>query len=68
MILPAFKCLDAAVLKELGDAEGAESAAFCKALSTLLSRWLLTRSPYPEMEAIKLLATVHNVTQPERFL
>ena len=59
--------LDTAIWKELG-AE-TESEAFYHALATLLSRWLLTRSEYPEMEAIKLFAKVRAyVAQPERFL
>jgi hypothetical protein len=34
----------------------------------LLSRWLLARSEYPEMEAIKLFAKVRAyVAQPERI-
>jgi hypothetical protein len=46
----------------------AESEAFYHALATLLSRWLLARSEYPEMEAIKLFAKVRAyVAQPERF-
>jgi hypothetical protein len=49
--------------------EGAESEAFYHALGTLLSRWLLARSDYPEMEAIKLFAKVRSyVARPERFL
>ena len=60
--------LDTAIWKELGVEEVAESEAFYHAL-TLLSRWLLARSEYPEMEAIKLFAKVRAyVAQPERFL
>ena len=47
--------LDAAIWKELGAEEVSKSEAFYDALGTLLSRWLLARSEYPEMEAIKLL-------------
>jgi hypothetical protein len=46
-----------------------KSEAFYHALGTLLSRWLLARSEYPKMEAIKLFAEVRAyVAQPERFL
>jgi hypothetical protein len=46
-----------------------DAEAVYHALGTLLSRWLLARSDYPEMEAIKLFAKVRaNVAQPERFL
>ena len=48
--------LDAAIWKELGAEEVSKSEAFYDALGTRLSRWLLARSQYPEMEAIKLLA------------
>jgi hypothetical protein len=41
--------LDTAIWKELGVEEVAESEAFYHALATLLSRWLLARSEYPEM-------------------
>jgi hypothetical protein len=61
--------LDAAIWKELGAEEVSKSEAFYDGLGTLLSRWLLARSQYPEMEAIKLLAKVRAyVAQPERFL
>jgi hypothetical protein len=61
--------LDAAIWKELGVEEVTESDAFYDPLGTLLSRWLLARSEYPEMEAIKLFAKVRAyVAQPERFL
>jgi hypothetical protein len=65
----SIQMLDIAIWKELGAEEVAESEAFYHALATLLSRWLLTRSEYPEMEAIKLFAKVRAyVAQPERFL
>jgi hypothetical protein len=48
--------LDAAIWKELGAEEVSKSEAFYDALGTLLSRWLLARSQYPEMEAIKVFA------------
>ena len=65
----SIQMLDAAIWKELGAQEGAESEAFYHALGTLLSRWLLARSDYPEMEAIKLFAKVRSyVARPERFL
>ena len=50
--------LDHAIWTELGSRNDAEAEAFYDALSTLLSRWLLARSEYPEMEAIKLFAKV----------
>ena len=65
----SIQMLDTAIWKELGAEEVAESEAFYHALATLLSRWLLARSEYPEMEAIKLFAKVRAyVAQPERFL
>ena len=65
----SIQMLDTAIWKELGVEEVAESEAFYHALATLLSRWLLARSEYPEMEAIKLFAKVRAyVAQPERFL
>ena len=46
-----------------------DAEAVYHTLGTLLSRWLLARSEYPEMEAIKLFAKVRAyVAQPERFL
>jgi len=65
----SIQMLDTAIWKELGVEEVAESEAFYHALATLLSRWLLARPEYPEMEAIKLFAKVRAyVAQPERFL
>ena len=64
----SIQMLDTAIWKELGVEEVTESEAFYHALATLLSRWLLARSEYPEMEAIKLFAKVRAyVAQPERF-
>ena len=48
--------LDAAIWKELAAEEVSKSEAFYDALGTLLSRWMLARSQYPEMEAIKVFA------------
>ena len=48
----SIQMLDAAIWKELGVEEVSQSEAFYDALGTLLSRWLLARSEYPEMEAI----------------
>jgi hypothetical protein len=65
----SIQILDAAIWKELDVEEVTESDAFYHALGTLLARWLLARSEYPEMEAIKLFAKVRSyVAQPERFL
>jgi hypothetical protein len=65
----SIQMLDAAIWKELDAEEVSQSEAFYDALGTLLSRWLLARSEYPEMEAIKLFAKVRAyVAQPERFL
>jgi hypothetical protein len=61
--------LDHAIWTELGSRNDAEAEAFYDALSTLLSRWLLARSDYPEMEALRLFAKVRAyVATPERFL
>ena len=55
--------------RQIRKEDASKSEAFYDALSTLLSRWLLARSEYPEMEAIKLFAKVRAyVAQPERFL
>ena len=65
----SIQMLDTAIWKEPGVEEVAESEAFYHALATLLSRWPLARSEYPEMEAIKLFAKVRAyVAQPERLL
>jgi hypothetical protein len=45
----SIQMLDTAIWKELGVEEVAESEAFYHALATLLSRWLLARSEYPEI-------------------
>ena len=61
--------LDHAIWTELGSRNDAEAEAFYDALSTLLSRWLLARFDYPEMEALRLFAKVRAyVATPERFL
>jgi hypothetical protein len=67
--LTSIQILDTAIRTELGTQEDAEAEAFYNALGTLLSRWLIARSDYPEMEAIKLFAKVRAyVAKPERFL
>ena len=67
--LTSIQILDAAIWTELGKQEDAEAEAFYNALGTLLSRWLIARSDYPEMEAIRLFAKVRAyVAKPERFL
>jgi hypothetical protein len=68
--LTSIQLLDMAIGTELGTAKEAEAGeAYFHALGTLLSRWLLARSDYPEMEAIQLFAKVRAyVAQPERFL
>jgi hypothetical protein len=67
--LTSIQILDTAIWTELGTQEDAEAEAFYSALGTLLSRWLIARSDYPEMEAIKLFAKVRAyVAKPERFL
>jgi hypothetical protein len=54
----SIQLLDNAIWTELGAQHDAESEAFYHALGTLLSRRLLARSEYSEMEAIKLFAKV----------
>ena len=67
--LTSVQLLDAAIWKELDTEQLTDTETFYHALATLLSRWLLARSEYPEMEAIKLFAKVRAyVAQPERFL
>ena len=64
----SIQLLDMAIGTELGTAKEAEVEANFHPLGTL-SRWLLARSDYPEMEAIQLFAKVRAyVAQPERFL
>ena len=48
--------IDAAIWQELGGEKAHDAEAVYHTLGTLLSRWLLARSDYPEMEAIKLFA------------
>ena len=65
----SIQMIDAAIWQELGGEKSHDAEAVYDTLSTLLSRWLLARSEYPEMEAIKLFAKVRvYVAQPERFL
>ena len=64
----SIQMLDAAIWQELGE-KANDAEAVYHTLGTLLSRWLLARSQYPEMEAIKLFAKVRAyVAPPERFL
>ena len=65
----SIQMIDAAIWQELGGEKANDAEAIYHTLGTLLSRWLLARSEYPEMEAIKLFAKVRAyVAQPERFL
>jgi hypothetical protein len=65
----SIQMIDAAIWQELGGEKPNDAEAVYDALGTLLSRWLLARSEYPEMEAIKLFAKVRAyVAQPESFL
>jgi hypothetical protein len=65
----SIQMIDAAIWQELGGEKANDAEAVYHTLATLLSRWLLARSDYPEMEAIKLFAKVRAyVAQPERFL
>ena len=65
----SIQMLDAAIWQELGGEKAHDAEAVYHTLGTLLSRWLIARSEYPEMEAIKLFAKVRAyVAQPERFL
>jgi hypothetical protein len=52
----SIQMLDAAIWQELGGEKAHDAEAVYHTLGTLLSRWLLARSEYPEMEAIKLFA------------
>jgi hypothetical protein len=54
----SIQMLDAAIWQELGGEKANDAEAVYHTLGTLLSRWLLARSEYPEMEAIKLFAKV----------
>jgi hypothetical protein len=65
----SIQIFDAAICKELDVQILSEPEAAYGALGTLLSRWLLARSEYPELEAIRLFAKVKAyLAQPERFL
>ncbi len=65
----SIQMIDTAIWQELGGERANDAEAVYHALGTLLSRWLLASSDYPEMEAIKLFAKVRAyVAQPERFL
>ena len=65
----SIQMLDAAIWQELGGEKANDAKVVYHTLGTLLSRWLLARSDYPEMEAVKLFAKVRAyVAQPERFL
>ena len=52
----SIQMLDAAIWQELDGEKAHDAEAVYHTLGTLLSRWLLARSEYPEMEAIKLFA------------
>jgi len=67
--LTSVQLLDAAIWKELDREKITDTETFYHALATLLSRWLLARSEFPEMEAIKLFAKVRAyVSNRECFL
>jgi hypothetical protein len=53
--LTSVELLDAAIWREIGSEEAQLPAAFLEALSRLLSRWLLVRSAYPQMDALTVL-------------
>jgi hypothetical protein len=62
----SIQMLDAAIWQEVGGEKAHDAEAVYHTLGTLLSRWLLARSEYPEMEALKLFAKVRAyVAQPE---
>jgi hypothetical protein len=50
--LTSIQIIDTAIRTELGTHEDAEAEAFYNALGTLLSRWLIARSDYPEDASI----------------
>jgi hypothetical protein len=52
----SIQMLDAAIWQELGGEKANDAEVVYHTLGTLLSRWLLARSDYPEMEAVKLFA------------
>jgi hypothetical protein len=60
----SIQMLDAAIWQELGGEKAHDAEAVYYTLGTLLSRWLLARSDYPEMEAIKLFAKGPGVCRP----
>lgn len=65
----SIQILDAALWTELGEQRSPEPETAFNALATLLSRWLIARAEYPELEALKLFAKIRaNVANPEKFL
>lgn len=50
-----MKLLDAAIWREIGTDGPQPPAAFLKALSCLLGRWLLIRSEAPAMDAVTVM-------------
>jgi hypothetical protein len=50
----SIQMLDAEIWQELGGEKAHDTEAGHHTVGTLLSRWLVARSDYPEMEEIKL--------------
>jgi hypothetical protein len=65
----SIQILDAALWTELAEERSPRPEEAYQALATLLSRWLLARTEYPELESLPLFATIRaNVANPARFL
>jgi hypothetical protein len=65
----SVQILDAALWTEFGAERSPEPEQAFIALASLLSRWLLARAEYPELEALRLFAKIRaNVANPEQFL
>ncbi|MEY2605735.1 MAG: hypothetical protein QOH31_3551 [Verrucomicrobiota bacterium] len=65
----SIQILDAALWTEIGAERSPEPEEAFHALASLLSRWLLARAEYPELESLRLFAKIRaNVANPEQFL
>jgi len=65
----SIQILDAALWTEFGGERSPEPEEAFHALASLLSRWLLARSEYPELDSLRLLGKIRaNVANPENFL
>jgi hypothetical protein len=57
--LTSVELLDAAVWREIGSEEPQPQAAFLKALSAIVGRWLLVRSNAPDIDLVTVMCRAH---------